>query len=414
MKKNFVFTGVSVASRLLTSLFLFVLLARLWGPEEFGAFSFLFSLTTILALIVDFGFQGFLLREVAADHERGADFLADAVRAKIFLSVPFFCFSMAALYIVRVSSDLTMAILLVFAAAFVSFSELYVSVLRAVGRYDVETLVVSAWNLCLFIVAAGAAYLGARPIHIALVLFLSRFIQAIALSRLVNRLLTCKGVLPRRARTPLKDLLRKAAPYGFDSGMVVAWGHIDMIAVRVIFGVHSAGVYAAGQKLVQGLCALAPIVGNVMIPTLSNQAKNHPDKLVSAAYKTMVFLSLLGVLLAALLYIFSGYVIEYLLGSEYSSLDDLLLVFCFLLTARYIAAAVGVVLTSIGLQGKKVVSQILALCMFFLGVLACYVFSFDMNGFVAVMICVSLVSIVSSSFFLKVSQWRFFSSKGDV
>ena len=63
MKSNFLFSSLSISSRLLTGFFLIFFLARLLSVEDFGVFTYSLVFANILVLIVEYGYNFFVNQE---------------------------------------------------------------------------------------------------------------------------------------------------------------------------------------------------------------------------------------------------------------------------------------------------------------------------------------------------------------
>lgn len=380
MSRNFVYTGISIGSRLLTGLCLFVLLARLWGPETFGLYSFVFSLVAILVLLVDFGFSGYLLREIGATPEALVPIFRDGLFAKSVL-VPV-CLLIAALLVASLgaATPLALVIPLLLAALLLSFADFCIAPLRALGRYDLETKIIVSTNLAQFSAAAGVAWVGGSPIEVAWVIVASRcvylMVAAIGLRRAVPAL---TQVAP--ARASLKTTFRRIAPYGLDGLLTTAWSQLDVVLVRALYGAHGAGLYAAGQKLVQGACALAPVVGNVMIPRLSRLAATESTQLAHVGAKTAGLLWVMGFVFSLPLLVFPELVAVFFFGAAYEQLGGYFRLFGVVLLLRFGAAGFGVLVTAAGMQSRRVIGQCVGLCVFLLAVVAAFTFNLDLDAF---------------------------------
>ena len=389
-----------MASRLLTSLFLFVLLARLWGPEEFGLFSFFFSVATMVALLVDFGFQGYLLREIGAHSERAAGLVSEVFSTKLVLLG--FCSLIALLvvFIFRDSPSVSLVVPLFLAAFAVSFSEFFISPLRALGRYELETGLITAANIMLFCVVGLAAYRGDNPAMVAWLIAGVRFLQ-LAMSALLCRKVVSGIVLGFSSIRSSWAVGKRAFPYGFDTALVVGWNHVDIIAVRILYGDHIVGIYAAGQKIVQGACALAPVIGNVMIPRLARESRAQNPKLTRTSIITTRLLFGMGVFFAIPIIVFSGQIAPLAFGPAFASLSDYLWFFGLVIIFRYLAAGYGVLVTAVGLQAKRVVSQVVAFLIFLLMIVCIWIFSLQIEFVLgALVFCAITLAVLYRSLWL--------------
>jgi O-antigen/teichoic acid export membrane protein len=361
MKRNFAFTAMSVGSRLLVGLLLFLLLARLWGPEQFGLFSFAFSLSALLVLVVDFGFSLYLLREVAATPERAPQLVSECYRLKLRLVAVAASASVLVMFALgRQTAPPLLAIPLLIAALLMSFSDFFVAPLRALGRFDLEAGVVTVSNAVQFALAGSVAWQGGTPAAVAWAMALARLFY------LCLALVAVHKVIPAlQLRQPLIErphvTLRRIWPYGIDGMLVTAWNQLDVVAVRVLFGTQALGLYTAGQKVVLGVGALAPVVGNVMIPRLARLASTRNQHFWTAAIKTSVLMASIGTVFALPLMLFPLQITHQLLGSSYVGLEELLPWFGGILIVRYLGAGAGVLITAAGLQSRRVVAQLAGL-----------------------------------------------------
>ncbi|MES2716507.1 MAG: oligosaccharide flippase family protein [Pseudomonadota bacterium] len=387
MKRNLIFTAIAIGSRLLTGLLLFLILARVWGPEQFGLFSFLFSASALLALVIDFGFAAYILREVSAAPDDTAVLLRSAFWAKCAL-VPVFVVAAGAAgwFMGAEVAPPQIFVPLVGAALVLSYCEFFIAPLRALGRFDIESAVVVAANLLQFVAVGCAAWSqGAGPALAAWVLLVCRVLflaASIWAARRVVGGLQLSLPSAQAARTTFGRLW----PYGVDGFLTTAWSQLDVLLVRLLYGVQVVGIYSAGQRLVQGLASLAPVVGNVMIPRLARAHGQRSARLVSDVRLTHLLLGAMGLVLALPLLFFAEPLVALLLGQQYGELVDLLPWLGLLVFVRYVAASAGVVITAIGMQRRRVAVQAVALCSLVLASVLLSSLSLQLNAFVLALV----------------------------
>ncbi len=113
----------------------------------------------------------------------------------------------------------------------------------------------------------------------------------------------------------------------------------------------------------QGVVALAPIVGNVVIPSLARKkaSQRAPDTWRLAARAGYLMVGI-GFAFALPLIAIPYWIVGVVFGPEFfSELGAWLPWFGAILLVRFTGAAFGVVLSAIGLPKKRVVGQVLAL-----------------------------------------------------
>lgn len=371
MTRNFLFTGLSIGSRLLTGLVVFIVLARSWGPELFGLFSFVFGVVSLLTLIVDFGYAAYVLREVGADPTDLPNIYHGGVRAKVRLTV--FVLLVALTVSIVASNTFPPQIFLpmMLSGILLSFADYHVAPLRALGAYALESKIIVSYNLIQFVVIGSIAILGGGVKLVAAAYVVTRAAYLLIAWRSLTSLVPLLSTLSSTSRKASSSL-RSSFPYALDSALTISWNQLDIVLVRVLYGAHTAGIYAAGQKLLQGACALAPVIGNVMIPRLAKLAATANPEFETVARMTTILMGVSGLLLSAPLLIFSDCLIETLFGSQYAELEEILMVFGVLILVKFASAGYGALLTSLGLQTRRTIYQACGLMVFI--VASCIIF----------------------------------------
>jgi O-antigen/teichoic acid export membrane protein len=130
---------VAVQATRLVSLAFLVLAARVLGPEDFGKFTFAYTLATLLGAALDLGMHSLLVRSVARARDQTAEQWTAAVTLKLLLLAPAAALFLALpLVTSRPGDTLGAAWLLGAALVFQSFIELAVSVFTGFERLELE------------------------------------------------------------------------------------------------------------------------------------------------------------------------------------------------------------------------------------------------------------------------------------
>jgi O-antigen/teichoic acid export membrane protein len=392
-KKNFIFTAISIGSRLVAGLLLFVFLARIWGPEYFGMYSFAFGLSMTLVLIVDFGFASYLLREIGAEPLNIGPVFREGLRLKSLLIIPFLLASTLTFWFFYTKLPILLFVPMLLSALMLSFSEYCIAPLRALGRYDIETGIITVSNIINFGVAASVALMGGGVVEVACASLVCRFqyfvTSAIALYRIAP-------IVARKhsSCTVLKSF-QKLLPYGTDGVLSTAWNQLDVVLVGSLFGNASLGIYSAGQKVVQGLYTLAQVIGNVMIPLLARLHSNKLNELSVLAIKTIFGVSVIGFIVSLPLFLFPDRLVEILFGSKYEDLNQLMPFFSLVLVLRFISAGSGIVLTAVGMQSKRNTYQGMGIVLFLALAMLAGVFDVGLVGIIGAYAAALIFMVIS-------------------
>src|SRR5690606_5212566 len=81
-RQNVFWSIITIGSRLLTSFFIFFILARRLSVEEFGAFTFAYTMAMLVALLSDLGLDQLIIRDGAARNSHLPYLLSHALVAR--------------------------------------------------------------------------------------------------------------------------------------------------------------------------------------------------------------------------------------------------------------------------------------------------------------------------------------------
>ena len=123
--------AASTLVRLLSSMVLFIALARVYGPEEFGRFFYNFTLASMFLLVLEYGFGPQLLREIgraplAAPQIMGQVFIAKLLLTALVLLMVLVYFVMQPQRL----ADLPIFSLLLLSAILASFADFFLIAFR--------------------------------------------------------------------------------------------------------------------------------------------------------------------------------------------------------------------------------------------------------------------------------------------
>lgn len=350
--------GATTLVRILANVVLFILLARQWSPNQFGSFMYAFTLSSLIALAVDFGFGQYILREVGRDRERVREVLRDVLVAKSVLTGFAYLLSiiLAVLFPSRFGVGPVYFVLLT-ACVVLTFCEAINAVSRALDMYSSETKVVFVSNAAFVVVSLSALFLFEDELAVAASMLLCRVLYLILSFR----------VLPNFSRKLFDGAsfwgafpyIRSRSAYGADSFLTNFFSSMDTIVIQYIFGPSVVGVYQAGVRLVQGVNTFSQVVSNVFVSKVAiSQSEVGATEVV---FKRQFFvLILIGGGCSTAFSSFPAPLVHLIYGEKYMELVAWLPIFGLLLLLRYVASGYGIMLAGLGLQSSR--AQGIALC----------------------------------------------------
>jgi len=269
-------------------------LGRILGPREFGVYFLIASFSTFAYVLVDWGQQFYIIREVARQPERGSLLLGTALVMRIagaaLVAVPSGIAAWALGY-----DAITCWYTIAFIAVSVPFflAQSYGMVFRGRDRMGLDAWVSVANKIALLGLALAALALGRR---------LPGVLLAQALAGLLA--LTLAAWLYRRVTTgPLHyspEIAREVLVYGGAFFLYTAVGnfqpYIDVVILSKLASADAVGWYGAAKNILGTMLAPATIIGAASYPRLARTAANGgPFKAeVRAALRPILWLGALA------------------------------------------------------------------------------------------------------------------------
>lgn len=360
MFKNTAYMTISTIARLLTGVVLFIVLARLFGPEDFGRLIYGFTLASIAVLLVDYGFSQQLLREIGRSPENVRQIMGRVFLAKLLLTglMAALCL-LATIIFPRGAQEEAIFWLLLVSCVLASFGDFFNVAFRGIGQFHQETKVATIGSLLHFALLLIMALMGASLVMIALGFVLSRAIYLALSWTAYSRIVGGLDFANQSAKTAV-GALKSGFPYAADAGFTNFFSQVDTIIVQHYLGATGVGVYQAGMRFLNGAMQFAPVLANVYLPAIAGKAA-HPEQLSQLAKKLTMQLLVVGVVGWAVFSFAGEQITALVFGAQYSALNSLWPYIGLLLFVRYLAASQGVLLTAIGAQSIRVWAQIFAL-----------------------------------------------------
>jgi O-antigen/teichoic acid export membrane protein len=316
---------VSFAAQMTTAAFtafLTLFLVRKLGPEEFGLFALALSLGTLVSVPIDAGITGSAARFIAERRRQRAAVaavMADALKLKaatsLVLSVALAGFA-GLIGAAFGEPDLVWPLrgiaLAVFGQGMVAFfAQAFIAQGKAVRNlplYFWESALETGASVCLVLLGAGAA--GAafgRGIG---------YILGAVLGLMMTVRILGSTVLRARVSGPgMRRIGQYAGSLIVIEGAWILLGRIDSILLGAFLGTVSVGIYQAPRSFVTFLNYPGLAIANGVAPTLAYSRDDGPN--VDALLAGTRLLVILYAALTAPLLVWSGPIVDVILGSKY-------------------------------------------------------------------------------------------------
>lgn len=322
------FAGLSL-SKVLTVL-LFVLLARLLGPSDFGRYIFFLTLAQLLTVLFDLGLVQWFQKEA---HNRPA---AELVRIMLPVRTTALAVSMVSAVVIitlfPTGADAVLLLLLI--------PEAYLSVLDGFYFHIKKSYMVAlktTFRTILMIV--GVLTLGeVNTFQSTAILYLVTSVASIAWYTPWTLLpgLTFAGF--RRQYSVVKSSIKYA--YLIITSFAYARG--DSFIVKGLLGDAALGTYGAAYRFLESLSLLPTAISHNLFPISSKEGTVGARQLQGMA----ALMGALGIVSGAALWLGADVLIRVVIGPEYAGAVGTLKILAFVLVLFFISAPLGTVVQS--------------------------------------------------------------------
>lgn len=401
IKKNSIFSTLSITSRLIANVIVFWILARFFNPELFGQFTFAHTLANTFIIFADFGFDILLTTEIARRRENASKIFQQLFSLKLMFTLLSMLGMWVFAYLFELSST-SHDMILVFSVflVFTTLTNFLYALYKGFEILEYETKVSLIMNVGLLIIVGILLIIKAGILSIAVGFVFSRFIGF-----LVGVKYSYK-VLPKINYKLIFDgftsIKSKMFVFGFHFLFSYLFFQLDTILLAMFKGDYYVGIYQSVFKLVLLPLVIPEILVNVLLPVLSRLNFDNTfrwEKLGSLMSK-LLFIVIIPIALSLSLY--SEKIIKLIYGSNYNDAIPVLKIFAMILVIRFILEPFALMLTTSNRQKYRMYVVIAAtflnliLNIFFIpqyGVVGAASVSLITNAFVALCYLFSLIEL---------------------
>ncbi|MGK9368119.1 oligosaccharide flippase family protein [Melioribacter sp. Ez-97] len=346
IKKNSFFSFLTTSLRVIANIFLFWTIARFYGPEIFGQFTYAFTVITIFLYLADFGLDILLTTDLPKDLSR----LNIVFNELLTIKIIFICISSLLLFVyallVKISNDVFhLLVILNFYLIATSFLNYLFAFFRAQERLEIETKITFIYNLFVIITVSLLYFFKLDVVYLAVCLVLFRL-----LALYIALLKSLKYIDKIRIKINfalLKKYKDKVSVFGTHYIFNYLYYNIDTVLLAYLIGEKSVGIFQAAFKLLVILLIIPEIIINALLPALSRL--NNENKLIWESYSSLFNKLLMIIIFPAAILIFTNAhnIIDTVYAdSQYSYSAEVLKYYVLIITIRFMIEPLGLLLTT--------------------------------------------------------------------
>lgn len=354
-------TSFVLGLRLLVQAGTLLLVARMLGPHQFGAFAGVAALAVILGTLSTFGTHLVLLGEVSKEPEQRTEVLPYAVPTTLLCGSGLLVIYLAICMLILREADVSLAVLLAIGITETLLQPLFglpAAEHLALGR-TARSQLLTTLPLALRLAAAALVFL-LHPVN-PLAAYSYGYLVA-SLIALAIATVTMPAPWPRFVhwRPPNKAELRHSAGYAALNITATSPAELDKTLAAQLLPLGVAGLYAAGARVIGA--ATLPVIAMMLsaLPRLFREGQDQPKR--TARLLRWLFAAALGysVALAVLLWLIAP-VFVWLFGPKYNGIEHMIHWLCLAVPGMALRMAAGNVLMTLGKPWMRVSFEVIGL-----------------------------------------------------
>jgi len=271
-------TGMAMAGGLVSQtlkVLVLIYVARVYGPAEFGSFSFAYSVYAFLYVVSQFGLPTFAAREVTQTQRLDPRLFKSISEARLLLAVFSAVVALLVLSLIPQVSRKELYLVAGFGLSNVALAFFSDWVFQGLGKLHGWAALNIIWQGSWLFLTFLAVRLGASIRIVSFAFAAGALMAASAGWVWCRRSLRVDGE-SSEPRYLLRNVLKEGTHLGTGTMLQTFLVWIDIIVVRMLLGPHSAGLYAAGNRIALGSGMLAGFYMQGAFPLLSRSALEDP------------------------------------------------------------------------------------------------------------------------------------------
>ncbi len=353
--------SVLMASQLTTwvlTLALTIFLPRYLGATAVGRLNLANSLWAIAAIIVAFGLDTFLTKEIARQPEHTTELLGNALVLRAGLYAIAFVVMIVYVQLVGYPVETAIVILIIGIATFfwqcISAIQAALQGLEQMHYMSIGNIAGKAVNtiVCITLLLLGyGVYLVAAVSALAALVSLS--LQVYYLNRLQRVRLIFNPASWKR-------LLRGGLPYLMSGVFLVAYMQIDVVIMSWLVDERAIGWYSAAMQLFGTLLFIPTVFMAAIFPSLTRMYAAGTSNLTTLTRKSFDLLLILSIPIGLGIFVVADPLVVLLFGPEFANSGPILAVLGFVLICTYQNMLIGQFLISMDRQNAWTIVMAIA------------------------------------------------------
>lgn len=278
-------------------LFYTIFLARTLGVEEFGLYVLALAYFSLVSSVSDFGFNRFLIRELAKDKLKLPELVCNIAMLRLTLAAILFAIFAYGLYLfdpdkLRVSLTLLAVLAILPQSAAITIDAVFVAFRKL--QFSALALLIS--SLTTVLLGSILVYFGLGAFGAVNAIIFGQLAYVLALAIFLWR----QGVLNLSSVkfATLKQVTLGSLPYGLLGILGLLYFRIDTLLLSYLRGNFEVGLYGAAYRFLEAVVFIPTALGIALFPVMAKLHTLHVSQIKSLYVRSMKIMGFISIILA--------------------------------------------------------------------------------------------------------------------
>jgi len=294
-----------------------IFVVRQLGDAGFGQYSIILAWTGIFSFIGDMGITQYMTREIARDRDKALSLFWDVTALRLILAILAILITVLGAVYMSYSRETVIAIALLSSTYFIQafLTPLY-GIIAGYERLDILSVLTVLGQIIFY--ATGTFFLLTQPEYIWLVV--ASLVNLPILTAIGVWIVVHKNMKPPPIRiSPAiwMPLLRYGLPFAFIQVSLTFAFRFDTLILENYYSKDVVGWYNAAYTLTRSLLILTSAFSIALVPTMAREYVLEPKVIKAWYFRTVKFIALVGLPLAAGGMMLADKIILHLYGPDF-------------------------------------------------------------------------------------------------
>lgn len=305
-------------------LFYTIFLARILGVEEFGLYILALTYFSLLSSVSDFGFNRFLIRELAKDAHKLPQLICNIAMLRLVTASLLFAIFAIVIYFLdtdklRVSLTLLAVLAILPQSIAITLDGVFVAFRKL--QFSAVALLIS--SLTTVFLGSILVYFGLGAFGAVNALIFGQLAYVVSLAIF----LWWQGGLHLTSVefSTLKKVLIGSLPYGLLTILGLLYFRIDTVMLSFLRGNFEVGLYGAVYRFLEAVIFIPSAFFSALFPVLAKLHDTNTEDVKGLYFKSLKVMGILGVLVFALFLVIVPQIINIFLPNYLPSLSAIII-----------------------------------------------------------------------------------------